>query len=90
MEITEGTQSGKQFRLKGKGMPVLRSHQRGDMYIQASVETPVNLSRRQSELLKEFEREAQEQLARNRPASSPAPAPSGKASAASQDRARVS
>jgi molecular chaperone DnaJ len=56
--IPEGTQSGKQFRLKSKGMPVLRSTQHGDMYIQVSVETPVNLSRRQRELLREFEKEA--------------------------------
>jgi molecular chaperone DnaJ len=56
--IPEGTQAGKQFRLKGKGMPVLRSHQSGDMYIQVTVETPVNLSRRQRELLREFDREA--------------------------------
>jgi len=58
VQITEGTQTGKQFRLKGKGMPVLRSSQAGDLYIQVTVETPVNLSRRQRELLKEFEREA--------------------------------
>ncbi|MFO0994810.1 MAG: molecular chaperone DnaJ [Hyphomicrobiales bacterium] len=56
--IPEGAQTGKQFRLKSKGMPVLRSAQAGDLYIQVTVETPVNLSRRQRELLKEFEREA--------------------------------
>src|SRR5436309_6278219 len=44
VSIPEGTQAGKQFRLKGKGMPVLRSHQSGDMYIQVTVETPVNLT----------------------------------------------
>ncbi len=60
VQIPEGTQSGKQFRLKGKGMPVLRSHQTGDMYIQVSVETPVNLTRKQRELLKEFEKEARD------------------------------
>ncbi len=53
--IPAGTQSGHRFRLRGKGMSVLRSHQRGDMYIQAEVETPVNLSRKQRELLQEFE-----------------------------------
>jgi molecular chaperone DnaJ len=57
VSIPEGTQNGKQFRLKSKGMPVLRSSQFGDMYIQVSVETPVNLSRRQKELLREFETE---------------------------------
>ncbi len=56
--IPEGAQTGKQFRLKGKGMPVLRSSQAGDMYIQVAVETPVNLSRRQRELLREFDKEA--------------------------------
>jgi len=55
--IPEGTQSGKQFRLRNKGMPVLRSTQMGDMYIQVSVETPVNLSKKQKSLLKEFESE---------------------------------
>ena len=58
VSVPEGTQTGKQFRLKSKGMPVLRSSQMGDMYIQVAVETPVNLSRRQKELLKEFETEA--------------------------------
>jgi len=52
--IPIGTQSGHQFRLKGKGMSVLRSKERGDMYVQASVETPVNLTKKQKELLKEF------------------------------------
>lgn len=54
--IPAGTQSGHQFRLKGKGMPVMRSPARGDMYIQATVETPVNLSKRQRELLEEFDK----------------------------------
>ena len=56
--IPEGSQTGKQFRLKAKGMPVLRSSQSGDMYIQVAVETPVNLSKRQRELLREFDKEA--------------------------------
>jgi molecular chaperone DnaJ len=56
--IPEGTQTGKQFRLRGKGMPVLRSSQTGDMYIQVAVETPVNLSRKQLELLRDFEKES--------------------------------
>src|ERR687897_2084281 len=60
LAVPEGTQAGKQFRLRSKGMPVLRSGQAGDMYIQVSVETPVNLSRRQKELLKEFEQEAKD------------------------------
>jgi molecular chaperone DnaJ len=54
VKIPEGTQSAKQFRLKGKGMSIMRSTSRGDMYIQTTVETPVNLSKRQKELLQEF------------------------------------
>ena len=77
VNIPEGAQNGKQFRLKGKGMPVLRSSQSGDMYIQVAVETPVNLTRRQRELLREFDKEAAQQLARSRKASSPRPRPSG-------------
>ncbi len=53
--VPEGTQTGHQFRLKGKGMSVLRSQARGDMYIEVAVETPVNLSKKQRELLKEFD-----------------------------------
>lgn len=53
--IPTGTQTGDQFRLKGKGMPVIRSRNRGDMYIHVTVETPVHLSKKQKELLKEFE-----------------------------------
>ena len=53
--IPEGTQSGHQFRLKGKGMSVLRSQAKGDMYLEVAVETPVNLSKKQKDLLKEFE-----------------------------------
>ena len=53
--VPPGTQSGHQFRLRGKGMTVLRSPVRGDMYINAVVETPVNLTKRQQELLREFE-----------------------------------
>ena len=55
--IPSGTQSGHQFRLKAKGMSILRSKERGDMFVQASVETPVNLSKKQKDLLKEFEQE---------------------------------
>ncbi len=54
--VPPGTQSGHQFRLRGKGMTVLRSSVRGDMYIQSVVETPVNLTKRQQELLREFEK----------------------------------
>jgi molecular chaperone DnaJ len=56
VKIPEGSESGKQFRLRGKGMPVLRSKTSGDMYIQIDVETPKSLNRRQRELLQEFEK----------------------------------
>ncbi|MFE0016019.1 molecular chaperone DnaJ [Mesorhizobium sp. NPDC059054] len=55
VKVPEGTQNGRQFRMKGKGMPVLRQPQIGDLYIQTAVETPQNLTRRQRELLEEFE-----------------------------------
>ena len=57
--IPEGTQPGRQFRLKAKGMPILRSAQKGDLYVELAVETPVKLTRRQKELLREFETESQ-------------------------------
>ena len=55
--IPAGTQTGHQFRLRGKGMSVLRSPARGDMFVEAQVETPVKLNRRQEELLRQFEAE---------------------------------
>lgn len=55
VRVPDGSQTGKQFRLKGKGMPVMRTAKVGDMYIQVVVETPRNLTRRQRELLAEFE-----------------------------------
>ena len=56
VKVPAGTQTGRRFRLSGKGMPVLRSKQTGDMYVQVSVETPQNLTKRQRELLAEFEK----------------------------------
>jgi len=61
VKIPEGTQSGRQIRLKGKGMPVLRSNMKGDMYIQIEVETPKNLTRKQKELLRQFEEASSEE-----------------------------
>ncbi|MBX9992442.1 molecular chaperone DnaJ [Phreatobacter oligotrophus] len=58
VKVPEGTQSGKRFRLSGKGMPVLRSKAVGDLYVQVDVETPRNLTKRQKELLAEFEKES--------------------------------
>lgn len=57
IRVPEGTQSGRQFRLKGKGMPELNGGFVGDMIIETVVETPVNLTKRQKELLQEFAEE---------------------------------
>lgn len=56
VKVPSGTQSGRRFRIAGKGMPVLRSRQTGDMYVQVVVETPQNLTKKQKELLAEFEK----------------------------------
>ena len=56
VKVPEGTQSGRRFRLHGKGMPVLRSKQVGDMYVQVVVETPQKLTKRQRDLLEEFDK----------------------------------
>ena len=56
VKVPSGTQSGRRFRVGGKGMPVLRSRQTGDMYVQVVVETPQNLTKKQKELLAEFEK----------------------------------
>ena len=55
VSIPDGTQTGRQFRLRGKGMTGVRGSGRGDMIIETLVETPVGLTARQKELLKEFE-----------------------------------
>ncbi len=55
VKIPSGSQSGRQMRLRGKGMPALRGSGSGDMFIELAVETPVNLTSKQKELLKEFE-----------------------------------
>jgi molecular chaperone DnaJ len=58
VQITKGSQHGHRFRLKGRGMSVLRSTARGDMFLEAAVEVPVNLTDKQKVLLKEFESES--------------------------------
>ena len=57
LNIPSGTQSETQFRLKGKGMSILRQTRRGDMYVEANVEIPVNLNSKQKAILQEFEKE---------------------------------
>ena len=60
VKIPAGSQSGRQMRLRQKGMPALRGAGQGDMFIEIAVETPVNLTSRQKELLREFEKESAE------------------------------
>lgn len=61
IKIPAGTQNGHQFHIRGKGMKGLRTDHRGEMIVEAMIETPVNLSRRQKELLEEFLQEAKNQ-----------------------------
>lgn len=56
VKIPAGSQSGKQLRLRGKGMPQLRGGRYGDLYLEVQVETPVNLTQKQKDLLAEFEK----------------------------------
>ncbi|MDQ2065108.1 molecular chaperone DnaJ [Xinfangfangia sp. CPCC 101601] len=60
VKVPAGAQSGKQMRLRGKGIPALRGGGIGDMVIELAVETPVNLTARQKELLTEFEKLSEE------------------------------
>ena len=62
IKIPTGTQHGKQFRLKGKGMPVLRRSIYGDLYIRVITQVPTTLSKRQKEILEEFN-----EIERNKP-----------------------
>ena len=56
VKIPAGTQNGKQFRLKEKGMPMIRSKNYGDLYIRALTEVPVSLTREQKNLLEQFKK----------------------------------
>jgi molecular chaperone DnaJ len=58
VKVDSGTQSGHRNRVKQKGMSVLRSSARGDLYVELAVETPVHLTKKQRELLGEFAEEA--------------------------------
>ena len=55
LQIPSGTQSTQQFRMKGKGMSIIRQTRRGDMFVETKVEIPVNLTKKQKEILKQFE-----------------------------------
>ena len=54
IKIPDGTQSGKQFRLRGKGMPYIRGSGNGDLYVQINTEVPISLNKEQKELLEKF------------------------------------
>lgn len=69
IKIPAGTQGGKQFRVRGKGMPALNGGGFGDLVIQVEVETPVKLTKRQRELLEEFQTIEQAEGGRNTPKS---------------------
>jgi molecular chaperone DnaJ len=69
IKIPPGTQTGQQLRLKGKGMSVLRSEARGDMYIEIFVETPVNLDKKQSDLMKQLDDSLEKAGRKNSPES---------------------
>ena len=56
VKIPSGTQNGKQFRLKGKGMPMMKNRNYGDLYIQATTEVPVSLNKEQKNLLEQFKK----------------------------------
>ena len=60
VKVPAGSQSGRQMRLRSKGMPALRGGGQGDMFIEMAVETPVNLTSKQKELLREFEKLSEE------------------------------
>jgi molecular chaperone DnaJ len=57
VKIPPGTQTGQQFRLKGKGMSILNSSSQGDLYIETFVETPVNLNKKQIDMLKALDKD---------------------------------
>lgn len=73
VKVPAGTQTGQQFRLRGKGMTMLRSESRGDMYIEIFVETPVNLNKKQQDMLRDLD----ESLGKGKSADKHSPESSG-------------
>lgn len=69
LKVPAGTQSGRQFRVRGRGMPALNGAGFGDLVVQLDVETPVKLTRRQKELLEEFQALEAEEGGKNSPQS---------------------
>jgi len=70
LKIPAETQSGKVFRVRGKGVRPVRSHATGDLYCRVEVETPVKLSNKQKELLNKFDESLEKGGDRHRPRSS--------------------
>ncbi len=69
VKIPSGTQTGQQLRLKGKGMNIMRSENRGDMFIEMFVETPVNLDKKQTDLMKQLDESLEKAGRKNTPES---------------------
>ena len=69
VKIPAGTQTGQQLRLKGKGMKIMRSESRGDMFIEIFVETPVNLDKKQTDLMKQLDDSLEKAGRKNTPES---------------------
>lgn len=69
LKVPAETQSGKQFRLRGKGVRTVRSASKGDLICRANIETPVNLNRKQKELLREFDKAMSEDNRKHSPRS---------------------
>jgi len=69
IKIPSGTQTGQQLRLKSKGMNVMRSEQRGDMFVEIFVETPINLDKKQTDLMKQLDDSLEKAGRKNTPQS---------------------
>lgn len=70
IKIPTGSQNGHQFRLRKKGMSVLRSHNRGDLYVEIQVEVPVNITEKQRKLMQEFDEETKKNMDKQTPKTS--------------------
>jgi molecular chaperone DnaJ len=69
IKIPAGTQTGQQLRLKSKGMSIMRSEQRGDMFVEIFVETPINLDKKQTDLMKQLDESLEKAGRKNTPES---------------------
>lgn len=69
VKIPSGTQTGQQLRLKGQGMNIMRSENRGDMFVEIFVETPVNLDKKQTDLMKQLDDSLEKAGRKNTPQS---------------------